>query len=171
MRDQTMRTALAGVLLCSVVALPTSAANDDGATIWGPDYPSTVKAMKQVVRALGVKSCLYCHVKSRGKVDYEAETEHKQVARLMKLAFVDSLVEQGSGQMTFAEGDESLEISARYQPDGDQAGIYLAVVEQGGEGEPVRRIEGRVDLPENGRMNCATCHAGNVHFLAQTEKD
>ena len=170
MRNQGMLTWLAGALFCSVVALPTSAADGDGATIWGPDYPSTVKAMKQVVRALGVKSCLYCHVKSGGKVDYEAETEHKHVARLMKFAFVDSLVEQGSGQMTFAEGDEKLEISARYQPDGEEAGIYLTV-EQAGDGKPVKRLEGRAPLPGNGQMNCATCHAGSVHFLAQTEED
>ena len=171
MRNQAIRTGLAGALVFSVVVLPTSAADNDGATIWGPDYPSTVKAMKQVVRALGVKSCLYCHVKSRGKVDYEAETEHKQVARLMKFAFVDSLVERGSGRMTFTEEDESLEISARYQPDGEEAGIYLTVVEQAGEGEPVKTIQGRVALPENGQMNCATCHAGSVHFLAQAEED
>ena len=171
MRNQGMRSWLAGVLFCSVVALPTSAADGNGATIWGPDYPSTVKAMKQVVRALGVKSCLYCHVKSRGKVDYEAETEHKQVARLMKFAFVDSLLHQGSGRMTFSGEDASLEISARYQSDGEGAGIYLTVVEQAGEGMPVKRIEGRVGLPENGQMSCATCHAGSVHFLAQTEED
>ena len=171
MRNQGMPAGLAGVLFCAVVALPTSAADGDGATIWGPDYPSTVKAMKQVVRALGVKSCLYCHVKSQGEVDYEAETEHKQVARLMKFAFVDSLVEQGSGQMTFTEGDESLEISARYQSDGEDAGIYLTVLEQTGDGEPAKRLEGRVALPENGQMNCATCHAGSVHFLAHPGQD
>ena len=120
-----MRAGLAGLLISSVVTLPTSAADDDGATIWGPDYPSTVKAMKQVVRALGVKSCLYCHVKSQGKVDYEAETEHKQVARLMKLTFVDSLVARGSAEMLLTEEDESLLISARYQSEGDDPGIFL----------------------------------------------
>ncbi len=164
-----MRAGLAGLLISSVVTLPTSAADDDGATIWGPDYPSTVKAMKQVVRALGVKSCLYCHVKSQGKVDYEAETEHKQVARLMKLTFVDSLVARGSAEMLLTEEDESLLISARYQSEGDDPGIFLTVVEQTGDGVPAKTLKGRVDLPGNGQMNCATCHAGSVHFLAQED--
>ena len=165
-----MRAGLAGLLVCSVVALPT-AADDDGATIWGPDYPSTVKAMKQVVRALGVKTCLYCHVKSQGKVDYEAETEHKQVARLMKLTFVDSLVARGSAEMLLTEHHENerLLIRARYQSEGDDPGIFLTVVEQTGDGEPAKTLEGRVDLPGNGQMNCATCHAGSVHFLAQED--
>lgn len=160
------RWGLASLLACSVVALPT-AAEEDGATIWGPDHASTVKAMKQVVRALGVKSCLYCHVKSEGRVDYEAETAHKQAARIMKLAFVDSLLARGGGELVLKEEDEKLRISARYEPRGEDAGIYITMVEETAGGESGRTVEGRIDLPGSGQLTCATCHAGNVHFLAQ----
>lgn len=171
MRSEWTRTGVGCLLICSVVALPTSAADEDRGTIWGPDYPSTVKAMKQVVRALGVKSCLYCHVKSGGRVDFEAETGHKEIARLMKFTFVDSLVALGGGEMVLTEGDESVRISARYESGGDDPGIHLTLVEQTGEGEPARTVEGRVDLPEDGQINCATCHAGRVHFLVEEEEE
>ena len=171
MRSEWTRRGLACLLIWSVVALPTSAADEDSGTIWGPDYASTVKAMKQVVRALGVKSCLYCHVKSEGRVDFEAETEHKEIARRMKFTFVDSLVALGGGEMMLTEGNESVLISARYQSEGDDPGIHLTLLEQTGEGEPGRTVQGRVDLPEDGQINCATCHAGSVHFLVQEEED
>lgn len=157
---------LAGLLVCAIVALPTSA-EEDGATIWGPDRASTVKAMKQVVRALGVRSCLYCHVKSEGRVDYEAETEHKEIARIMKRAFVDSLVTRGGGELVLKEEHETLRISARYEPQGEDAGIYITMVEETAGGKPGRAVEGRVDLPGSGQLTCATCHAGSVHFLPQ----
>ncbi len=157
---------LAGPLICSIVALPTSA-EEDGATIWGPDRASTVKAMKQVVRGLGLRSCLYCHVKSEGRVDYEAETEHKEVARIMKRAFVDSLVARGGGELVLKEEGKTLRISARHEPRGEDTGIYITMVEETAGGEPGRTVEGRVDLPGSGQLNCATCHAGSVHFLPQ----
>ena len=84
----------------------------------------------------------------------------------MKLAFVDSLAARGGGELVLKEGNETLRISARYEPRGEDAGIYLTMVEETVGGVPGRTVEGRVDLPGSGQLNCATCHAGSVHFLA-----
>ena len=58
-----MRWMTALCLILVIAAANTPASAEDGSTIWGEDRRSTLRAMKKVQRALGVKSCLHCHVK------------------------------------------------------------------------------------------------------------
>ena len=110
-------------VLAGAVFLAQPAAGDDGRTIWGDDYNSTVKAMKIVMRAIGVKSCLHCHVKEGGSVLYEAETPNKAVARQMKMAFVDSLAARGRGEVDLSGAEAGRRVTAVYKGAGAPAGI------------------------------------------------
>lgn len=156
-----------GVLVGSVfLARPT--AGDDGRTIWGDDYNSTVRAMKTVMRAIGVKSCLHCHVKEGGSVAYEAETPNKAVARQMKMAFVDSLAARGRGEVDLSAAEAGRRVTALYKGSGADAGIELVVYmppEKAG-GTP-RTHSARVALPVSGALECATCHNGSLHFVTE----
>lgn len=155
-------------VLAGVVFLTQPATGDDGRTIWGDDYNSTVKAMKTVMRAIGVKSCLHCHVKEGGSVAYEAETPNKAAARQMKTAFVDSLAARGRGEVDLSAAEAGRRVTAVYKGLGADAGIDLVVhmaPEKAG-GAP-RTYSARVALPVTGVLECATCHNGSLHFVTE----
>ena len=136
-----------------------------GQTIFGEDRKATMKAMRGISKALGEK-CTYCHVKEGGKVVYTTDTPHKQAARQMKSAFIDSLVANGQAEASFDHHGKSKVIKANYTTKGDDAGIHL--VAQEGEGEQHTL---KVSLPKKGEaLNCKTCHGGRVHILAKEEK-
>lgn len=143
-------------------------AADDGGTMWGDDYNATVRAMKKVTRAIGVKTCLHCHVKTGGSVDYEVDTPHKQIARQMKIAFVDSLVANGGGEVTLVEDGRTRVIRTIYRPKGEDAGIDIVVTQPAAKkgGEP-SSWQTRLNLPEDGLVDCATCHNGKLHFVTE----
>ena len=136
-----------------------------GQTIFGRDRKATMKAMRGISKALGEK-CTYCHVIEGGKVVYTPDTPHKQAARQMKYAFIDSLVANGHAEASFAHHGKSKVIKANYTTKGDDAGIHL--VAQEGEGAQHTL---KVSLPKKGKaLNCKTCHGGRVHILAKEEK-
>lgn len=150
------------------VSAPAGAQDDDGRTIWGEDYKSTLRAMKQVQRALGVKSCLHCHVKKDGKMEYELETEHKKIARRMHFAFVDTLAATGRAQLMFDDHGKPVKVTAVRKAKGEDAGILLTLVlPPAKEGETARTFSGRVALPAKDQpIECGTCHGGKLHFLS-----
>lgn len=163
-----MRRTAVAVRLAALIALlmATQTEAQEGRTIWGDDYASTVKAMKDVAKALGVKSCLHCHVKEGGKIAYEVETPNKQIARQMKAAFVDSLASRGQAQIELSSSERKTRISAVYTAKGKDAGIQLTVTlpPSAAEAEP-RSFQTRVELPKEGGLHCETCHAGKLHFV------
>jgi hypothetical protein len=144
-------------------------ADDDGRTIWGDDLRSTLKAMKKVQRSLGVKSCLHCHVKQDGKVKYEIETEHKEIARSMYYAFVDTLANTGKARLEVGHDSTSVLISAVRKLKGEDAGIHLRVVLPAkNKGKEPTTLSRRIDLPGKDQpIECGTCHGGKLHFLTQ----
>lgn len=141
---------------------------DEGRTIWGEDYASTVRAMKGVMRAIGVKSCLHCHVKEGGSVVYQTETENKAIARQMKAAFVDSLAARGQGEVDLSATASARRISAVYKATGDDVGILLTVLRAPEQpGGPPQSYSARVEIPKDGPLECGTCHSGNLHFVTE----
>ena len=82
------------MVLCLAGIVPPSTAQK-GNTLFGENQVETIKAMKKIVKAIGVKQCTYCHVKRGGKPKFVLETPNKEIARHMKLGFVDSLVSRG----------------------------------------------------------------------------
>ena len=157
----------AAVMLATFPLLPTpSSANEDGATIWADDYVGTVRAMKQVSRAIGVKSCLYCHVKEDGRINYKIETAHKEVARQMKLV-VDNLAAKGTGEVSIDEEDKRVVISAVYTATGDDAGIHLTVVQTPKDTKIAPTTSRKTLSLPDGPLNCGTCHNRKLHFVTE----
>jgi hypothetical protein len=159
-------TALCLILVIAAANTPASA-DKDGSTIWGEDRRSTLRAMKKVQRALGVKSCLHCHVKKDGRMDYEIETAHKGIARQMFFAFTDTLVSAGAASVVIPHHGKTVRIAAVRKTKGEDAGIHLTVVVPAEkEGESARTVTARVDLPgKDQTIECNTCHAGKLHFV------
>ena len=134
----------------------------DGQTIFGENRKATLKAMRDIAKALG-KKCTYCHVKEGGKLVYEVDTPHKQVAREMKFAFIDSLVAKGRTKVSYPDHGKTMIVSARYVAEGDDAGIHLMAAEEGAE----EQHHIRIPLPAKGEaLSCNTCHGGKVHIWA-----
>ncbi len=156
------------ITVWGVVGVPVGA-DDDGRTIWGDNYKSTVRAMKKVKRALGVKSCLHCHIKKDGKMEYEIETENKKIARRMYASFTDTLASAGRAQLEVGHDGKLVQISAVTQKKGEDAGIHLKVaIPAEKEGEAPRTLTRRVDLPADGQpIRCGTCHGGKLHFITE----
>ena len=171
-----MKHALLGCLAVIVVAGPTS--SQDGKTIFGDSRTQTLKAMRNIVKAVGAKKeggCLFCHVKEKGKMNFVIDTPHKRVVRKMKFSFVDSLAAKGHAEITVDEEGEKIHIAADYRVGGDTPGIHLsATVTKEGEGpKPVSQTYSAVvALPEKGAaITCLTCHNGNLHFLAEAKSE
>lgn len=164
----SLRTALLLLVATAWISTPAGAKDDDGRTIWGEDYKSTLRAMKKVQRSLGVKSCLHCHVKKDGKMQYELETDHKKIARNMHFAFVDSLAANGRAQLSFDDHGKPVKVTAVRKAKGDDAGIHVTLVLPAAkEGETPRTLRKRVDLPAKDQpIECGTCHGGTLHFLS-----
>lgn len=160
-------TAFCLILVAIAGASTPASADDDGRTIWGDDYKSTLRAMKKVQRALGVKSCLHCHVKKDGKMAYEVETVHKGIARKMFFAFTDTLAKAGEARVEIPHEGKTVRITAVRKTKGEDAGIHLTVaLPAEKEGESPRTVTARVDLPtEDQPIECNTCHAGKLHFV------
>lgn len=156
------------LILAAIAGAGTPAgADDDGRTIWGDDYKSTLRAMKKVQRALGVKSCLHCHVKKDGRMAYDIETEHKAIARKMFFAFTDTLTKAGEAKVEIPHAGKTVKIAAVRRPKGEDAGIHLTItLPPEKEGESPRTVTARVDLPAKDHpIECNTCHAGKLHFV------
>ena len=171
-----MKHALLGCLAVIVVAGPTS--SQDGKTIFGDSRTQTLKAMRNIVKAVGAKKeggCLFCHVKEKGKMNFVIDTPHKRVVRKMKFSFVDSLAAKGHAEITVDEEGEKIHLAADYRVGGDAPGIHLsATVTKEGEGpKPVSQTYSAVvPLPEKGAaITCLTCHNGNLHFLTEAKSE
>ncbi len=172
-----VKHALLGCLAVVVVAGPTS--SQDGKTIFGDSRTQTLKAMRNIVKAVGAKEeggCLYCHVKEKGKMNFVIDTPHKRVVRRMKFSFVDSLVTKGQAEITVdEEGEGKMHIAADYRVGGDVPGIHLSATvtrsEEEGAPKPVAQTYSAVvPLPENGAaITCITCHNGALHFLTEAQ--
>ena len=155
-----MRNPVPAIVLVTVFVLASAVSGQDGKTIFGENKKATLKAMKLVSKALGVK-CLHCHVKEGGKILYSKDTAEKEIARSMKTVFVDSLVLKGQTQMTFVEKEKKTDITARFIAKGDSAGIHLTA--KTADGKVHRKL---LPLPPDpNALNCATCHNGKLHFL------
>ena len=125
-----------------------------------------MKAMRNISKAIGEK-CTYCHVKEGGKVVYKKDTPNKEVARQMKLAFVDSLVAKNFVEFSFPHHGKTMVVRAQYAGQGDGAGILLSSQQRDGP-----RREGSVAMPPDGEaLSCKTCHNGKVHILMPEKKD
>jgi len=147
-----------GLLVSAVMTAAGHA--QEGKTIFGANQQETLKAMKGISQALGVK-CEACHLKKGGKLDYKADTEHKRMTRQMKQVLVDSLAHKGSGEIAFQDGHHQIKIKAQYVAQGDSAGIQLALAK----GD--KTYQKKLPLPAAGQtLNCMSCHNGQLHFMA-----
>ena len=154
---------IATLAMC-ILATPATAqaVKKKGQTIFGEDRKTTMKAMKGKSKALGVK-CLYCHVKEGGKVVYTKDTPEKEIARQMKLVFVDSLIADTTVQISFPHDGKTKNVQALYKASGEDAGIHLMAQADKGPKE-----ESMVGLPPEGEtLSCKTCHGGKVHIFAK----
>lgn len=158
------------VLLCGFLTLLLAAAvpgyAKDGKTIFGENKKETFKAMKGIAKSLGVK-CLHCHVKESGKIKYEIDTPHKEIARQMKHNFVDSLGHKLQVELEIPHEGNTIAVLAKYHAQGDSAGIHLKAT------TPAEKTyQKEVLLPEKGAaITCMTCHNGQVHFLTEAEEE
>jgi hypothetical protein len=150
------------LLLALLVAATSVAASSaqDGKTLFGANQQETLKAMKGLAQSLGVK-CEDCHLKKGGRLNYRADTEHKQMTRQMKLVLVDSLAQKGSGEIAVQEGHHLTKITAQYVTQGDAPGIQLTLLKF------EKIYQKTLPLPVAGQpLTCMSCHNGQLHFLA-----
>ena len=154
---------LAGIsmALISLTSAVSLSAQDSktvpGKTIFGESKKETTKAMKQIVKDLGLKKeCAECHVKG----DFAKDTPKKEIARQMKLGFVDSLVEKGKTQFELVEDGKTILVMAQLKSEGKDAGIHLSAT------TPDKKTHSKVvPLPKKGdAITCATCHNGAKHI-------
>ena len=103
------------MVICLARIVPPSAAQK-GSTLFGENQVETIKAMKKIVKAIGVKHCTYCHVKKGGKPKFDLETPNKEIARHMKLEFVDSLIFRGRVELSLPQSDFRTGVIAVYIP-------------------------------------------------------
>ena len=148
----------------------------EGKTIFGDTKIETLKAMMGIVKSLGVKKmggCLYCHVKEKGKMDFTIDTPNKNIVRMMKHGFVDSLAAKGKIELSLPhEGKHPTQIVAEYLAGADSPRIHLTAVvtssSSDSEKETTETFSSDVSLPEKGAgISCMTCHNGSVHFLTE----
>ena len=177
MASPPFRFCAAAIAVCLAGMIPPSAAQK-GRTMFGENQVETIKAMKKIVKAIGVKQCTYCHIKRGGKPKFDLETPNKKIARHMKLGFVDSLVSQGRVELRLPQSDFRTGVAAVYITSGENAGIHLtattwAVLKEGEnlpEGVVARSYSGVVALPGDGEsITCMTCHNRKLHFLTSPE--
>ena len=156
----------------AVALLASTAVAQDGKTIFGDSKIETLKAMKLIVKSIGVGKeggCLYCHVKEGGKPNFPVDTQRKQFARLMKTGFVDSLMTKKKVALLLEEEKHKTGIVAEYRAGGEKPGIYLSatLTPTGDEAKPTS-FEAVIALPEKGQgITCMTCHNKVLHFLTQ----
>ena len=177
MASSLFRSCAAVMVICLAGVVPPSAAQK-GRTLFGENQVETIKAMKKIVKAIGVKQCTYCHIKRGGKPKFDLETPNKEIARHMKLGFVDSLISRGRIELSLPQSDNRTSVVAVYIPSGENAGIHLtattgAALKEGeelSEGVVTQSHTGVVALPEDGEdITCMTCHNRKLHFLTSPE--
>lgn len=177
MASSSFKIFAAAIITCLAGIVSPSAAQK-GSTLFGENQVETIKAMKKIVKAIGVKQCTYCHVKRGGKPKFDLETPNKELARHMKLGFVDSLVSGGRVELRLPQSDYRTGVVAVYVPSGENAGIHLTATTgaalKEGEGLPkgvaARSYTGVVALPEDvDGITCMTCHNRKLHFLTSPE--
>jgi hypothetical protein len=152
------------ILLLLFIAFP-AVAQEEGKTIWGENKKETLKTMREVSKALGV-NCTHCHVKEGGKVVYETNTPNKEIARKMKLNFVDQLAAKGMLEVEYPHDGKTVKIKAVYTAKGEAAGIGLTATTGDG-----KVHQTRVQLPAEGEaLSCLTCHNNQLHFLTHPEE-
>jgi hypothetical protein len=174
------KQALVGYLAIIYLAVPTW--GQDGKTIFGDSRTQTLKAMREIVKAVGVKKqggCLFCHVKEKGKMNFTVDTPHKRVVRTMKASFLDSLAAKGHAEVTIDEEEEGkIHITADYRSEGEKPGIHLSAtvtktvvdLQAGGPKPATSTYSAVLPLPEKGAaVTCMTCHNGELHFLTKPE--
>ena len=173
MASTVFRICAAATVVCMAGIVPPSDARK-GSTLFGENQVETIKAMKKIVKAIGVKQCTYCHVKRGGKPKFDLETPNKEIARHMKLGFVDSLVSRGKVELSLPQSDYRTGVVAVYVSSGENAGIHLtattgAALKEGEdlpEGVVAQSYTGVVALPEDvDGITCMTCHNRKLHFL------
>ena len=156
---------------------PTAA--QKGKTIFGDSQVETIKAMKKIVKAIGVKRCTHCHVKEGGKPKFDLETPNKKVARRMKIGFVDSLVAKGRVELAFPESEHKTQVVAVYTASGENPGIHLTATtgtalkegEKLDDGMTPKSYSRTVALPKKDEaVTCMTCHNRKLHFLTEAEE-
>ena len=157
----------------TTMAVTVPVAAQDGKTIFGDSRQQTLKAMRQMVKSIGVKNkggCLFCHVKEKGKMNFVVDTPHKQITRQMKISLIDSLTSKGRAEVTITEEGENLLITADYRRDGEMPGIHLqaTLTTQGAKESPPQSFSTVVPFPEKGgAISCMPCHNGSKHFLTE----
>ena len=154
-----------------MVVLSTSLVSaQDGKTIFGDNKKETLKAMKVIVKSIGVAkkgACLYCHIKEGGKPNSAADSPGKQIARLMKTNFVDKLATDKKVSLELDDDAHKMSIVAEYKAEGDKPGIYLTATTAGGDAKtPPKISEAVVALPAKDQtVTCMTCHNKELHFM------
>lgn len=166
----------AGMIACLIGTVAPVCAQK-GKTLFGDNQVETIKAMKKIVKAIGVKQCTYCHVKKGGKPKFDLETPNKEIARHMKQGFVDSLVSQGRVELSLTQSGQKTSVVAVYIPSGQNAGIHLTATTgaalKEGESRPdssAKSYTGIVALPGEGEgISCLTCHNRKLRFLTSSK--
>ena len=161
-----------GFFIFGAILAPIGAHAQKGKTIFGKNRAQTTKAMKEIVKALGVRKsggCLYCHVKEGGKINYTTETPHKKTAYLMKTDFIDKLQKSGKAETELVHDGHKVQLVATYTAAGEKAGIHLSAVAKGE--KEAKTYEKHLPLPAKGEaLTCNTCHQGAVRFLTAQPK-
>ena len=142
----------------------------DGKTIFGDNKKGTLKAMKAIVKSIGVAkegACLYCHIKEGGKPNFAADSPRKQIARLMKTNFVDKLASEKNVSVALNDEAHKMNIVAEYKSEGEKPGIYLTATTASADAKtPLKTYETVVPLPAKGQtVTCMTCHNEELHFM------
>lgn len=166
-----MRWLLALLCVCTVAG-GAVADTADGATLFGDNRRETLRAMKMVQRSLGLRSCLHCHVKKSGKVQYEVDTPNKVIARQMFHAFVDTLARTGTATLSFAHAvndTTTIQRMVSAKRTSTQAGDQLSITVTDpapADGQPAPSSTKVVAAPAAGEpLMCGTCHDGALHFV------
>ena len=151
---------LAGIYLALIfLAFSVPIGAEGGKTIFGKNKKETTKAMRQIVKDLGLKKtkCSECHVKG----DFAKETPKKAITRKMKLGFVDSLVVKGKSQIEIVDHGKTILVMAQLKLEGKDAGIHLSAT------TPDKKTHSKIlPLPKKDQgISCATCHNGAKHIV------
>ncbi|MEW6750922.1 MAG: hypothetical protein AB1505_08085 [Candidatus Latescibacterota bacterium] len=156
------RAALCGVLLVGA-ASTRSVAEEDGQTLFGEDRKATLRAMRNIAKALGV-SCPYCHAKEGGEMLYERDTPQKALARRMYFAFLDTLPTEGEASLTIQRDEGPVRLEAALQGTGSGASIVVTARAAG------ETFSARLPAPPSGEsITCVSCHGQRTRFLTRPE--
>ena len=163
------------VMTFAILVSPTTARK----TVFGDNQVETIKAMKKIVKAIGVKQCTYCHIKKGGKPKFDLDTPNKEIALHMKLSFVDSLINNQQVEIDLPQTEFKTKVTALYKTSGENAGIHLKATVGGAlrEGEKLpagveaKTVSAIIPLPETGEsISCMTCHNRKLRFMTESNQ-